>query len=124
MTVPTDKWKYCPDKALLWKHGIPFAVVTPDGRNAISQEAMVELITDLNHNPMNCGRVELPAIPSEEAKRWSRRYICHFCGFKGRVGVIFRGPVVRCAACKTATPARLITETLALDAELKQNEEI
>ncbi len=84
----------------------------------------MELITDLNHNPMNCDRVELPAVPSEEAKIWSRRYICHFCGFKGRVGVAFRGPVVRCAACKTSTTSCLISETLALDAELKQNEDI
>ena len=38
-------------------------------------------------------------------KKWSRRYTCNHCGFKGRVSNTARGRFVRCAACKKQTKA-------------------
>lgn len=124
MTAPTAKWTYSPYRATLSKHGKAFAIVTPDGSSALSQEDMVELVKDLNHDPANHYQPPHVFPLPEDAKNWSRRYICHFCGFKGRVGAHARGPVVRCATCKTGTPARPVTETLAIDAENKQNAKI
>ena len=126
MTAHTDnaKWTYSRYRATLSKNGKFFAIVSPDGNNALSQEDMVELVKDLNHDTANHYRPPHVFPPPEDAKNWSRRYICHFCGFKGRVGAHLRGPVVRCVQCNTATPARLVTETSALDEEQKQNAKV
>ena len=46
--APLPVWSYSFYRATLRKDGKPFAVVTPDGRNALSHGAAAELLAALN----------------------------------------------------------------------------
>lgn len=42
------KWTYNKYRATLVRHGKAFAILTPDGKNALSEAQVSELLTDLN----------------------------------------------------------------------------
>lgn len=43
-SLPKDEWVYSPYRAMLRRNGKPFAIVSPDGRNALSGESLEILL--------------------------------------------------------------------------------
>jgi hypothetical protein len=112
-------WSYSPYRALLRRNDKSFAIVTPDGSNALPEEKIAVLLRALNGEQKPALTLtEHPADP----KFWSRRYSCCLCGHKGRVPVPQRGPLIHCANCKEVIQARPISETTALDPARKNYE--
>lgn len=48
MTTDTPVWSYSPYRAMLRKNGKAFAIVTPDGKNALPPKKAKELLEQLN----------------------------------------------------------------------------
>lgn len=61
----TDVWTYSSLRASLSKNGRFFAIVTPDGRNALSAVAAVELVETLTRGSVNNPKPDHEKFPPE-----------------------------------------------------------
>lgn len=70
-TGPKKTWTYSPQRALLRKDGKAFAIVTPDGHNALPPEKAKELLDVLNGPQMYSLKLSWskPAVKVKKARR-------------------------------------------------------